>query len=336
MASRHRKRRNDTTGRLRAALAFAAAGRDVTGGVVSIGECMVEFFDRGDGLWRRGFAGDTLNVAWALRALLPPAIPVAYLSRVGTDAVSQAMLDFIAGAGIATDAISRDPDRTVGLYTIATDHAGERTFSYWRDTSAARRLAADAHHLAASLHGARLVYLSGITAAVVGAEGRAALIAVLTRAKAAGALVAYDPNYRPRLWDSVPAMRSFAEAIAGLADILLPTFDDEAAAFGDGSPEATVARLGGWGCGEVVVKNGANPTVLATGETITTHPPGAGVTPVDTTGAGNSFNGGYLAARLTGQDPARAVQVAQAVAARVIRERGALVAPDLLRGAAGF
>ena len=102
------------------------------GGVFSIGECMVEFFDRGDGCWQRGFAGDTLNVAWTLRALLPAEVPVGYVSRVGRDAVSDAMVDFIAAAGIGTEGISRDPERTVGLYTIATDAGGERSFTYWR------------------------------------------------------------------------------------------------------------------------------------------------------------------------------------------------------------
>lgn len=306
------------------------------GGVVSIGESMVEFFDRGDGLWQRGFAGDTLNVAWALRALLPAVMPVDYMTRVGRDDVSQAMLDFIADAGIGTGTVTRDPDRTIGLYTIATDAKGERSFSYWRDRSAARRLAGDAAHLHRSLTGARLVYLSGITAAIVGADGRETLLDALSQARAQGALVAFDPNYRARLWDSDEAMRSFVERIAGLADIALPTFDDEAAGFGDTSPRTTAARLTAWGCCEVVVKNGASPTLLCTGTDMTEHPPASEVTPVDTTGAGDAFNGGYLAARLTGHAPERAVQVAQAVAARVITQRGALVPADALRRAAAL
>lgn len=307
-----------------------------TGPVLAIGECMVEFFDRGDGLWQRGFAGDTLNVAWALRALLPVEVPVGYVTRVGQDAVSQAMVDFIAAAGIGTASISRDPDRTVGLYTIATDAAGERSFSYWRDASAARHLAEDEGALATGLTGARLVYLSGITAAILGPQGRATLLAALEQTKGQGALIAHDPNHRPRLWESPAAAQDFARQIAALADILLPTFDDEAAAFGDADPAATAARLTGWGCGEVVVKDGAQETLLALDGQTSRHLPPQGLRPVDTTGAGDGFNGGYLAARLAGHDPASAVRMAQAVAARVVMQRGALVPPDVLRQAAGL
>ncbi len=307
-----------------------------SGDVLAVGEAMVEFFDRGDGLWQRGFAGDTLNVAWALRALLPPGVPVGYATRIGSDAVSDALLAFLSGAGIGTGAIQRDPERTLGLYTIATDGAGERSFTYWRSQSAARRLADDAGRLTYEFRRARLVYLSGITAAIVGPAGRAALLEALMAAKAQGVRVAYDPNYRPRLWDSVEAMRGFAPQIAAVADILLPTFDDEVAGFGDTSPEATVARLTRWGCNEVVVKNGAGATVLGSGGEISKHLPPQGVTPVDTTGAGDAFNGGYLAARLTGRTPAKAVTVAQAVAARVVMTRGALAPVDALRQAAGL
>lgn len=308
----------------------------MTGRVLSIGECMVEFFDRGDGCWRRGFAGDTLNVAWALRALLPEAVPVDYLTRVGGDAVSGAMLGFIREAGIGIGFVSRDPQRTVGLYTIATNARGERSFSYWRDGSAARLLAEDPAHLGRAMAGAGLVYLSGITAAILGETGRASLLAELARARGQGVRLAYDPNYRPRLWETVAAMQVFNRQMAGLADILLPTFDDEAAAFGDADPRATIARWTGWGCGEVVVKDGANATLVAGGGATLSRVPPAGASPVDTTGAGDSFNGGYLAARIMGQGPARALTVAQAVAARVVMQRGALAEADTLRQAAGL
>lgn len=307
-----------------------------SGPALCVGECMVEFFDAGDGCWRRGFAGDTLNVAWALRALLPASRTVGYVTRVGTDDVSEAMVRFVDGAGIDTSRVQRDPARTVGLYTIATDEAGERSFSYWRSASAARHLADDADALARALGGAGLVYVSGITAAILGAAGREGMLAGLAAARASGARIAYDPNYRPKLWESAEAMRAFAPRVTALADILLPTFDDEAAGFGDGAPADTVARLTDWGCHEVVVKNGTEPTLVAAAGTTEAVAPAQKVRPVDTTGAGDSFNGGYLAARLGGTDPVSATRQAQAVAATVVMERGALAPPDRLRASVGL
>ncbi len=301
--------------------------------VVCIGECMVEFLRQQDGLWRQGFAGDSLNVAWALRALLPAGAQVDYLTRVGTDALSEAMLDLLRGAGIGTACISRDPRRTVGLYTIQTDAQGERSFSYWRSDSAARGLAAEEGPLAAALAGADLAYLSGITLAILPAADRERLLAVLGPRGARPWRVAFDPNIRPRLWPDLATAAQAVGQAAGLADILLPTHDDEAMAFGDRDAQATLARYRALGVPEVVVKDGTRPTRYETDAD-------AGLCPVvpapavDTTGAGDSFNGAYLAARLTGSGIAAAILQGQRVSAAVVGQRGALIDAGALRAAA--
>ncbi|MDO5528207.1 MAG: PfkB family carbohydrate kinase, partial [Paracoccus sp. (in: a-proteobacteria)] len=153
--------------------------------VVAIGEAMVELSPAGDGLLRQGFAGDTLNTAWYLRRALPADWSVDYASAVGRDAVSDQMVDFIAEAGIGTHHIARDPARTVGLYLISLDQ-GERSFAYWRGQSAARQMADDPARLDAAMAGAELVYLSGITLAVIGQAGRERMNAALDRASRAG------------------------------------------------------------------------------------------------------------------------------------------------------
>ncbi len=301
--------------------------------VVCIGECMVEFLRQDDGLWRQGFAGDSLNAAWALRALLPAKAQVDYLTRVGTDAVSDAMLDMFGKAGIGTETIARDPKRTVGLYTIQTDASGERSFSYWRSDSAARGLAEDAGHLSAALSGADLVYLSGITLAILPPPDRERLFAALRKRGSRPFRVAFDPNFRRRLWPDLAAAAEAVTRMARLADILLPTHDDEAMAFGDTDAQATLARYRASGVCEVVVKDGTRPTLFDT-EHGSGQCPVAPVIAVDTTGAGDSFNGAYLAARLGGATVVAAVAQAQRVSAAVVGQRGALLAPDALRAAA--
>jgi 2-dehydro-3-deoxygluconokinase len=293
--------------------------------VVCIGECMVEFARRDDGLWVQGFAGDTLNVAWAMRALMPGGAGVDYLTRVGMDPMSEAMVAMLSGAGIGTAHVGRDPERSIGLYTTQTDAQGERSFAYWRDMSAARRLAAEGGALEAAMTGADLVYLSGITLAILPAADRARLLAHLGERGKRGWRVAFDPNIRPRLWEDMQTARAVIMQAAGRADILLPTHEDEAAAFGDGGAGETLRRYAGAGVPEVVVKDGVRPTHWRCGAAQGLCPVLPAARVIDTTGAGDGFNGGYLAARLGGQGAEAAVGQAQRVAARVVAVRGALV-----------
>jgi 2-dehydro-3-deoxygluconokinase len=296
----------------------------VTDTFLSVGECMVELAPQPGGLYAMGFAGDTFNTAWYARRCLPETWRVAYLSAVGQDAVSQAMLAFMEGAGIDTTHVVRLPDRTVGLYLISLQN-GERSFAYWRGQSAARMLASDQDRLARALLGVRVAYLSGITLAILDATDRARLLTALAAAQAVGTTVVFDPNLRPRLWPDVPAMRAAIMAGAGVADIVLPSHEDEATHFGDADPAATAARYAGAGAGLVVVKNGAAEMMALSGGQVhcLTPPPVPQVT--DTTAAGDSFNAGFLAAWLAGAALPEAMARGAAVAAHVIGARGALV-----------
>lgn len=297
--------------------------------ILSLGEAMVELgrADHPD-LWRPGIAGDTLNTAWYLRRLLGADWQVDYLSRVGMGAFSQQMVDFLAAQGIGTAHVGRDPDREIGLYAIGLTN-GERSFAYWRDTSAARRLADDPAVLDAALDGATVAYFSGITVAILPPEGRANLLGALARARPAGMRVVFDPNLRPRLWTDAGIMRQGISDAAAGADLVLPSFDDEAVHFGDADPQATVTRYLARGAGQVVVKNGGGSIRFGGHE-------GFGIitglepeTPADRTAAGDSFNAGYLAAWLSGADCAAAIAAGHDLSRKVIRHRGALVAEGL-------
>lgn len=296
---------------------------------VAIGECMVELAPQEGGLHAMGFAGDTFNTAWYARQLLPQDWTVEYVSAVGTDALSDRMLGFMRASGIGTRHVLRRPDRTLGLYLITLDGA-ERSFSYWRGESAARTLADDAGRLAGALEGVALAYVSGITLAILAPDARARLLRALAEARARGTLVALDPNLRPRLWSSVAAMCAAVSQAAALADILLPSFDDEARHFGDATPEATARRYLAAGGGVVVVKDGPAQILLARGGDRWRHRPDPVAEVVDTTAAGDSFNAGFLAAWLDGQGAEDAMRAGAALAGRVIAARGALVA---VRGA---
>lgn len=300
---------------------------------VSIGECMVELSGGDDSLYRLGYAGDTFNTAYYLRRCLPAeSWSVDYLSAVGDDRYSEGMVAFIAASGVGTGTIARLPGQRPGLYVIH-QHNGDRQFTYWRDTAAARHLADDPDALRAGLAGADVLYFSGITLGILAPEARARLFAALGEARQAGARVAFDPNIRPALWPDIAALRSAVMQAAAVASIALPTYGDEAPYFGDPDGEATAARYLAAGAEEVVVKNGADPALVVTRKD--REPVAVASVPVDrvvdATGAGDSFNAGYIAARMRGAAPVDAARAGHGVAAQVLGTHGALVPAERFR-----
>ncbi|MCJ9695614.1 sugar kinase [Rhizobium sp. PRIMUS64] len=296
---------------------------------LSIGECMVELSQAGDGLLRKGFAGDTFNTAWYARACLAADWSVDYFTALGDDAMSGEMLAFIDTSGIGTSLIRRIRGRTPGLYMINLKD-GERSFSYWRDSSAARSLAADPDRLREAVESAAVIYFSGITLAILPHEDAETLLAEVRRAKAAGKFVVFDPNIRPRLWSSYDVMHTTISEGARSSVLVMPSFDDEAAHFGDDSIEATIHRYRALGAVDIVVKNGADGVTLNFAGEQTFVPAERVKKVVDTTSAGDSFNGAFLARYLEAGDAPAAARFAAKVAARVVSEHGALVVREKL------
>ncbi len=293
--------------------------------IVSLGECMVELAQTGPDTYRRGFAGDTFNAAWYARRLAPPETRVDYVTALGDDAVSGEMLAFFSAEGIGTRGIARIKGRAPGLYMISTE-GGERSFAYWRGQSAARDLMWDPDHVRQAIKGAALLHFSGITLAILPPDDRAALCAMIDKARNAGTLVSFDTNLRPALWDGPDDMQRGIAAGAAVADLVLPSFDEDSALFADTDPAATVARYRTGGARAVVVKNGADPITVWTAEDgtqeIAPHP---APRIVDTTAAGDSFAGAMLAAMARGDGIAAAAALAAKLSARVIGAPGALV-----------
>ncbi|WP_157016185.1 sugar kinase [Mesorhizobium xinjiangense] len=301
-------------------------------GIASIGECMLELSGQDADLWRMGFAGDTFNTLWAMRALSEPTVPADYVSAFGDDPFSARQITFFAESGIGIAESPRIAGARPGLYAITLDGA-ERSFTYWRNDAAARQLADDPDRLAKSLQGRQLVYFSGITLAILKQAARNTLVEAIAAARNAGARIAFDPNYRPALWDTPQAARAAIGDALAVTDIALPTFPDEQALYGDASPDATAHRLQEIGVAEIVVKDGAAPALVLAEGVGKSVDAVAVAQPIDTTGAGDSFNGGYLAARQAGDGPEVAARRAHNVAAAVVQTRGALAPFEMLRQA---
>jgi 2-dehydro-3-deoxygluconokinase len=295
--------------------------------VIAIGECMVELSVAGEGLLRRRFAGDAYNTAVYLKRARP-GVEVSFLTVTGDDPLSGEMRAAWAAEGVRDDLAFVDPKRRPALYLIETEEGGDRRFHYWRSESAARGwfTALQAAGGAAVLAGADLVYVSGISLAILPPDQRPEAMALLA-AMPEDTRLAFDPNLRPALWGSLDEARACVEAMAGIADIVLPSRQDLDALFDDASDPARIERLASLGAREIAMTAEADDCLVWDGVQMRAlTPPKAKA--VDTSGGGDSFNGAYLAARLTGASPEQAAMEGLELAARVVQQPGALIPKD--------
>lgn len=150
---------------------------------------MLELRRIGDG-WQLGHGGDTLNTAIHLARA---GFDTAYLMALGDDGFSAGLRADWRTEGLDTSLVLTHPSRQTGLYAIITDVRGERSFTYWRDSSAARALF-DCPGIAAAeaqAAGADLLAFSLITLAILPPEGRQRLLALARRVRDRGGLVAF-------------------------------------------------------------------------------------------------------------------------------------------------
>jgi len=297
--------------------------------LAAIGEPMIELARSLSGplTYDRRIGGDTLNTSVYLARLLnPETARVQYVTRLGDDPLSDWMIESFENEGIDCGHIARVPGRRPGLYIIDTDDTGERSFSYWRGEAPVRQMFEEPE-LAETLASADAIFTSGITLAVLGTTGRKRLIELMRRLKSRGGLAAFDTNYRPRLWaDRSEAALWMQQAIAAATHVL-PSSDDLDAIFAKTqSAEDWIGELSALGPEEIVLKTGGGPVFTREGSVMLDRV----AQPRDTTGAGDSFNAGYLAARLNGASVFDSVRKAHLLASRVIQYPGAVIARDAM------
>lgn len=297
--------------------------------VASIGECMIELKQAGDGLYSRGYGGDTLNTSVYLARL---GVDVDYITALGDDSLSDEMIAGWAAEGVGTSGVLRLAGTLPGIYLIETDEKGERRFFHWRENSAARRLmdlpaTGDTLNCLASYD---LVYLSAITLSLYDRAGQGGLIAALGRARAGGARIAFDSNFRVRGWPDLELARAVYRDAFAAADIALASTEDLLQLYPGESNDGLMARIAS---PEVVLKLGEPASMLRV-EGVSHHvkaPPVAAPV-VDTTAAGDSFAAAYLAARLRGANPIEAAGAGHRLAGVVVCHPGAIIPRSAMPG----
>lgn len=299
--------------------------------IACVGEALIEMVATTiPGVAKLNVAGDTLNTAIYLRRALQEQHSVHFVTGLGVDSMSDQMVAFIQAEGVATDGIRRFPDRLPGLYSISNDAAGERTFGYWRENSAARCLFQEAGPCDFSvLEKFDLIYMSGISIAILPPPVRDSLLDWIAEYRQNGGLFSFDSNYRPTLWETKTSARDAVARAWSLCDIALPSLDDETALFG-GLETDVVNRFGAIkGC-IGALKRGERGPIAINGDQTDALGFQKLDSVVDTTAAGDSFSGAFLGSYLQYGSVSKAMSLGHRYASIVIGHRGAIVPRDAM------
>ncbi|MBS0319713.1 MAG: sugar kinase [Proteobacteria bacterium] len=278
--------------------------------LLAFGEAMIEFNQarRDDPhAYTQGFGGDTSNAAIAAARL---GASVGYATRIGGDAFGRWLVGLWQAEGVDTRGVAVDADAPTGAYFVSHGAAGHE-FSYLRSGSAATRMRPDNLPLDV-LRATRVLHLSGISQAISPSACDAAFAAIDV-ARAAGARIAYDTNLRLKLWPLARASAVIRATIAR-ADWLLPSLDDVRTIYGLDAPDALIDAMLADGARAIVLKMGADGAiVVADGARVRIEP--HRVATVDATGAGDCFDGAFLARVAAGDAVVDAARYANAAAA---------------------
>ena len=277
-------------------------------------------------LYLEGHGGDTSNAAVAAAR---QGARVGYITALGQDPAGDSFMALWAREGIGTDTVRRDPSRPTGVYFVFHGPLGHEFLHYRANSAAAGYAPADLP--AAAIAGARMLFASGISQGI-STSAADSVFAAIDIARGHGVTVAYDTNYRPRLWPPARA-RAVMDAAIAAADIVFPGEDDARALLGLTEPDAILDHYLRLGPGIVVLKLGSGGACLATPDRRLRIPAHV-VTAVDATGAGDTFCGAFLARILAGDAAEAAARYANAAAALKCTGYGAVAPiprPDAVR-----
>jgi 2-dehydro-3-deoxygluconokinase len=290
---------------------------------VGMGEPMLEFTQLppdpdGRRLYLEGYGGDTSN---ATIAAARQGAHTAYISALGQDFAGDSFMALWAREGVDASGVVRKPTHLTGVYFILHGPMGHEFLHHRQNSAASAFTAVDLQQ--DLLKNTRLFFASGISQGI-STSAADAVFAAIDVVRRAGGMVAYDTNYRPKLWPPARAAAVMQAAI-GMSDIVLPGMDDAQAMLGLTDADRILDHYLRLGPKIAVLRMGAQGAYLATPDSRTRVP----VYPVemrDASGAGDTFCGSFLARVLAGDEPLQAARYANVAAALKCTGYGA-VAP---------
>ena len=291
--------------------------------ILSFGETMAMFVAEQTGdlaqvaQFHKRIAGADSNVAIGLSRL---GFNVAWLSRVGNDSLGRFVVDTLKNEGLDCRHVAVDPLHPTGFQLKSREEAGaDPQVEYFRKGSAASRLSIAA--ISPALLQARHLHATGIPPALSDATHELS-VELMTQMRKAGRSVSFDPNLRPSLWASQAQMISAINALAALADWVLPGLGEGRLLTGYDDPADIAAFYLDQGAEAVAIKLGPDGAYFRTqmDKGFIAAVPVEKV--VDTVGAGDGFAVGMISARLENLSFPEAVQRGNWIGSRAVQSRG--------------
>ena len=306
--------------------------------IVSLGELLIDFTESG-----RSPAGMRLfeqNAGGAVTNLLCAAAQcgakTGYIGKVGADMHGAFLKQSLINAGVDVRGLIEADDVFTTLAFVALQPNGEREFSFARKPGADTQLRSDEVD-ADMLEHTRIFHTGSLS--LTQEPVRSATYEAIDRAKAAGAIISYDPNYRASLWVSKDEAIRYMRSLISTADIMKISDEELPLLTGETEPEQATDVLLDQGVKLVAVTLGAKGAfVRVRGESRLV--PGFRSNAIDTTGAGDAFFGGFLYRFLcsekalkdvTLEDAADYARFGNATASLCVEQRGGIPAMPTLK-----
>ncbi|QIZ37306.1 sugar kinase [Saccharopolyspora sp. ASAGF58] len=233
----------------------------------------------------------------------------AWASAVGTDPLGDIIMEFLNGQGVDVDLVRRDERRPTAVYFKDPAPSGTKVY-YYRTGSAASAM--NTSDVAAwTRRPARIVHISGITAAI-SADGMDVARHVVSDRPFGPALVSFDVNHRPNLWTNGAAE---LRALAQRSDIVFVGRDEAEALWGTSDVDSVRDLLDE--PTSLIVKDGATEAVAFTPAGVFREP-SIRTDVVDAVGAGDAFAAGWLSGLLDDRDEVTRLRLGHYVASRVL------------------
>jgi len=285
-----------------------------------MGEALVEFVrqDKPDGpeCYKQGFGGDTSNTAIAAAR---QGCSTGYISAVGDDPFGQALLELWHRENVDTSRVELNKTAPTGIYFVDPDPQ-QRNFTYYRSGSAASLITPDSLD-SDYIAGARILHISGISLAI-SKTARDSVKEAMSIARTNGVKISLDTNLRLKLWSLEEAQFHIDDAMKSV-DIALPSYDDATELTGLADRDAIIDYYLDLGPSIVALKLGSEGCRLAfDGERFDV--PAVPADAVDSTGAGDTFAGAFLARYIKSGDPLYAARHACAAASIAVSGFGAV------------